>query len=61
MKLNDLAGRSFNDLSQYYIFPWTVTNFNEAIDQKFVENPSNFRNLAMPVGRINENRWKLIK
>jgi hypothetical protein len=29
MRLNDLTGRSFNDLSQYYVFPWTVTNFNE--------------------------------
>ena len=35
MKLNDLTGRSFNDLSQYYIFPWTVTNFEDPIDAKF--------------------------
>ena len=27
MHLNDLGSRSFNDLSQYYIFPWTVINF----------------------------------
>jgi len=28
MKLNNLVGRSFNDLSQYYVFPWTVVNYS---------------------------------
>jgi hypothetical protein len=36
MKINDLAGRSFNDLSQYYIFPWTVTNFKDQLDEAFL-------------------------
>lgn len=27
MHLNDLAGRTFNDMSQYYIFPWILTNY----------------------------------
>lgn len=30
MTLNDFCGRSFNDMSQYYIFPWTITNFQTA-------------------------------
>ncbi len=38
MKLNDVAGRSFNDLSQYYVFPWTVTNFKDEMDLSFFKN-----------------------
>jgi hypothetical protein len=32
MNINNIAGRSFNDLSQYYVFPWTVTNFTDKLD-----------------------------
>ena len=32
MHLNDLSGRTFNDMSQYYIFPWVLTNYHS---QKF--------------------------
>jgi len=27
MKVNQFAGRSINDLSQYYIMPWTIAEF----------------------------------
>ena len=27
MQLNQLAGRSFNDLSQYPVFPWLLSNY----------------------------------
>ena len=36
MRINDLGSRSFNDLSQYYVFPWTVINFGEKITKDFV-------------------------
>ena len=26
MQLNTIAGRTFNDLSQYPVFPWMLTN-----------------------------------
>ena len=48
MWLNIFAGRSFNDLTQYPVFPWVVTNFNsEQINPK-----SDFRNLSLPMGML---------
>lgn len=61
MKLNDLTGRSLNDLSQYYIFPWTVVNFTDPIDAMFFCNKSNFRDLSLPVGKLNKSKWEDIK
>jgi vacuolar-type H+-ATPase subunit C/Vma6 len=61
MRLNDLTGRSFNDLSQYYIFPWTVINFVDVIDAKFFCRPENFRDLSLPVGKLNKSKWEEIK
>ena len=61
MKLNDLSGRSFNDLSQYYIFPWTVFNFKDNIDFSFFSNKDNFRNLSLPIGKLNKSKWETIK
>ena len=57
MHLNNFASRSFNDLSQYYVFPWTVSNFDDNLNQKFLSNSNNFRPLNKPVGRINESRF----
>ena len=31
MILNTLSGRTFNDLSQYFIFPWIIYDFNKNI------------------------------
>ena len=31
MALNCLSGRSLNDLTQYYIFPWILKNFDHNI------------------------------
>lgn len=61
MKLNDLCGRSFNDLSQYYVFPWTVANFKDKIDYDFFAKGENFRDLSLPVGKLNKNKWETIK
>ena len=30
MKLNIIAGRSFNDLSQYPIFPWILQDYKSS-------------------------------
>jgi hypothetical protein len=57
MKINDLTGRSFNDLSQYYIFPWTVVNFEDKIDANFFCKTDNFRDLSLPIGKLNKNKW----
>lgn len=58
MIINDFAGRSINDISQYYIFPWTVTNFQaKSIDKQFLSNPKNFRALNKPIGQLNKKRF----
>ena len=61
MKINDIAGRSFNDLSQYYIFPWTVFNFTDELNFDFFNNKDNFRDLSIPVGKLSKSKWDNIK
>uniref|UniRef100_A0A9L0QZ96 Lipopolysaccharide-responsive and beige-like anchor protein n=1 Tax=Equus caballus TaxID=9796 RepID=A0A9L0QZ96_HORSE len=54
MFLNTIAGRSYNDLNQYPVFPWVITNFeSEELDLTL---PSNFRDLSKPVGALNPKR-----
>lgn len=30
MELNTIAGRSFSDLTQYPVFPWTLKKFDDS-------------------------------
>ncbi|XP_022098981.1 neurobeachin-like isoform X3 [Acanthaster planci] len=54
MYLNTIAGRSYNDLNQYPIFPWVLTNYDaEELDLTL---PSNYRDLSKPVGALNPSR-----
>ncbi len=48
MELNTLAGRSFSDLTQYPVFPWTLKNFNE--EKCVIDDKRSMRNLALPMG-----------
>lgn len=54
MYLNFAAGRSFNDLSQYPIFPWIVQDYASA--QLDLTNEKTFRDLSKPIGALNEVR-----
>ncbi|KAF1940088.1 beach-domain-containing protein [Clathrospora elynae] len=48
MFVNTLAGRTFNDLTQYPVFPWIISNYSsEELD---LTDPSNFRDLRKPIG-----------
>lgn len=48
MFVNTLAGRTFNDLTQYPVFPWVISNYHsEELD---LTDPSNFRDLKKPIG-----------
>ncbi|OHT00333.1 hypothetical protein TRFO_08001 [Tritrichomonas foetus] len=48
--LNRLGGRSFADFSQYYIFPWLISDFKTS---DFSSIPlDSFRNLSLPMGQI---------
>ncbi|XP_053674040.1 WD repeat and FYVE domain-containing protein 3 [Anopheles nili] len=54
MHLNSLAGRSYNDLMQYPVFPWILANYDsETID---LNDPANFRDLAKPMGAQSQER-----
>ncbi|KAK2817203.1 hypothetical protein Q5P01_025394 [Channa striata] len=54
MFLNTISGRSFNDLNQYPVFPWVITNYeSEELDLTL---PSNFRDLSKPIGALNPKR-----
>jgi hypothetical protein len=58
MHLNDLSGRTFNDMSQYYIFPWVLTNYKaQKFNKSFLNNTSNYRDLSKPVGALNPKRY----
>lgn len=48
MHLNFIAGRTFNDLSQYPVFPWVIADYNSY--QADLRNPSFFRNFKWPMG-----------
>ncbi|KAL6080827.1 hypothetical protein STEG23_023836, partial [Scotinomys teguina] len=46
--------RGYNDLNQYPVFPWVITNYeSEELDLTL---PSNFRDLSKPIGALNPKR-----
>ena len=54
VQLNTLAGRTYNDLSQYPVFPWVIADYtSEALD---LSSPATFRDLSKPVGALDEKR-----
>jgi len=54
MTLNTLAGRTFNDLTQYPVFPWVIADYDsETLD---LSDPATFRDLSKPMGAQTPNR-----
>ncbi|CAN0329127.1 unnamed protein product, partial [Discosporangium mesarthrocarpum] len=54
MALNTLAGRSFNDITQYPVFPWVLSDYvSEDLD---LDNPGVYRDLSKPMGAIGKAR-----
>ena len=54
MQLNVLAGRTYNDLNQYPVFPWILADYtSDALD---LTDPATFRDLSKPVGALEEKR-----
>uniref|UniRef100_A0A8D1KGF6 Protein FAN n=1 Tax=Sus scrofa TaxID=9823 RepID=A0A8D1KGF6_PIG len=54
LHLNTLADRSCNDLSQYPVFPWVISDYcSTELD---LSNPGTFRDLSKPVGALNKER-----
>lgn len=61
-ELNRAAGRTYNDISQYPIFPWVIKDYTSSTLD--LNNPETFRDLSQPIGgqteeRRNENKVTL--
>eukprot|EP00934_Nitzschia_sp_Nitz4_P005324 Nitzschia sp. Nitz4//scaffold43_size134323//124879//134327//NITZ4_003322-RA/size134323-augustus-gene-0.228-mRNA-1//1//CDS//3329552017//5314//frame0 len=54
MHLNSFAGRSYNDLTQYPVFPWVIADYtSEEID---LDDPKTYRDLSKPMGALGPAR-----
>ncbi|KAM4537797.1 neurobeachin-like protein 1 isoform 2-T2 [Fundulus diaphanus] len=59
MQLNTIAGRTYNDLSQYPVFPWILADYSsEELD---LSDPRVFRDLSKPVAVQNERNAKAVR
>ncbi|CAL9114662.1 unnamed protein product [Musa textilis] len=59
MILNTLAGRSYNDLTQYPVFPWVLADYSsEKLD---FNKSSTFRDLSKPVGALDSKRFEVFE
>ena len=65
MQLNLFAGRSYNDLTQYPVFPWILADYTSkelnlhTRDEK--EQKRIFRDLSYPIGALNEDRHEYLR
>ena len=54
MYLNTLAGRSYNDLMQYPVYPWILADYDsEELD---LNDPKTFRDFSKPMGALSSRR-----
>lgn len=54
MTVNALAGRTFNDITQYPVFPWVIADYSsEELD---LEDPATFRDFTKPMGAQSRRR-----
>ncbi|GAM18020.1 hypothetical protein SAMD00019534_011950 [Acytostelium subglobosum LB1] len=59
MLLNTIAGRTYNDLTQYPVFPWVLNDYKSAtID---LSNPEVYRDLSRPIGALNPKRLSIFQ
>ncbi len=56
MFLNTLAGRSYNDLMQYPVFPWIVADYESP--ELDLNNPLTYRDLSRPMGAQTPDRLR---
>ena len=57
--INSAAGRTFQDLSRYPVFPWVIADYKSTkLDLK---NEATFRDLTKPVGALSEQRLRYFR
>lgn len=54
--LNTMAARSFNDLTQYPVFPHIIAEYTS--NEMDLDDPATFRDLSLPMGAQDEERWQ---
>ncbi|OMJ72146.1 hypothetical protein SteCoe_29484 [Stentor coeruleus] len=59
LALNKYAGRSFNDISQYPVFPWVIKDFSSS--EINVDNPKIYRDFAYSIGSQDANKRAQLK
>ncbi|XP_018655598.1 beige/beach protein-related [Schistosoma mansoni] len=58
MKLNTAAGRSYNDLMQYPIFPWIIRDYESLVLD--LTQPTTFRRLDRPIAVQEDDRAEAV-
>ncbi|XP_057195455.1 neurobeachin-like protein 2 isoform X2 [Triplophysa rosa] len=59
MQLNTIAGRTYNDLSQYPVFPWLLCDYTSP--ELDLEDPAVFRDLSKPIGVVNPRHAQTVR
>lgn len=59
MIINTIAGRTYNDLTQYPVFPWVIADYTS--DTLDLLNPASFRDLSKPMGAQTQPRANQFK
>jgi hypothetical protein len=59
MMLNTIAGRTYNDLNQYPIFPWILKDYTS--DVLDMNNPNIFRDFSKPIGIQNPKHMEDVR
>ncbi|XP_078109197.1 neurobeachin-like protein 2 isoform X2 [Sander vitreus] len=59
MQLNTISGRTYNDLSQYPVFPWILCDYTSPTLN--LEDPSVFRDLSKPIGVVNSRHAQNVR
>jgi hypothetical protein len=54
LRLNTLAGRTYNDLTQYPVLPWVLKDYSSA--ELDLDDPCVYRDLSKPVGALEPKR-----
>lgn len=57
--LNSAANRTRNDLSQYPVFPWVISNYSASTLD--LNDPKNYRDLSKPIGALNKKRLEAFR
>jgi hypothetical protein len=56
---SSMADRTFNDLTQYPVFPWVIQDYSSP--KLNLDDSESYRDLSKPVGALNEVRLARLK